>query len=139
LKINSAFFRSREAAKLEHFEIMTVEQKIEWLNERDPFRVWALESDVFCLHCDGVFKAQDVACDGYDEATCPVCRTSGPVDFAELPWWREDLTAKARNGYEWRLVPMGSTAGRPGRLPPQKEGQERRCMICNVPVSRCCC
>ncbi len=127
-----------ETKKMYRLEFMTAEQKIEWLNDSDPFHVWAVNNDVFCLHCDGVFKAQDVACDGNDEPTCPVCKGSSVVDFHGVPWWREDLTAEGDEGYEWRMVPIIAMAARPTRLPSEKE-QERRCMICNVPVSQCCC
>lgn len=99
---------------------MNAEQRIEWLNERDPLHVWTANSDVFCLHCDGVFKAQDVASQ-YDEPTCPVCRTSGVRDFGELPWWREDLIAETEteHGFKrnWIGKPIQAVAGQPGRLP----------------------
>ena len=126
-----------ENRTLNILETMTAEQKIEWLNDRDPIHVWAVDSDVFCLHCDGMFKAQDVACDGDNEPTCPVCKGSSVIDFHGIPWWRDDLVADD-DGYEWRLVRFAAIAGCPGRLPRQKD-EKRRCIICGVSVSQCCC
>ena len=29
----------------------TDEQKVDWLNERDPFHQWAVGDDIYCFHC----------------------------------------------------------------------------------------
>lgn len=100
---------------------MNVEEKISWLNENDPLRQWSVGADVFCLHCDGVFKAEDVASDFVGDPTCPVCIGSTPLDFAEIPWWRDDLVSEKwnKNGYvrKWLNQPICAVAGKPGRLP----------------------
>lgn len=103
---------------------MTTTEKVNWLNERDPFRDWSVDDDVFCLHCDGVFKVQDVACRSGDCPTCPVCHDGTPLDFAEIPWWREDLVSERANKHgfvrKWRGEPVRAVAGKPGQLPPRK-------------------
>ena len=65
---------------------MNANERVEWLNERDPLHQWAVGDDIFCLHCDGVFKAQDVAHGDEDLPVCPVCRDGNPLDFADIPW-----------------------------------------------------
>ena len=90
-----------------------------WLNRVSPKDRWAKGDDVFCLHCDGVFKAEDVACDRDGDPTCPVCQSSTPLDFAHLPWWREDLTKEVdgEEQHEWAVKPIVAEAGRPRILP----------------------
>jgi hypothetical protein len=70
-----------------------------------------------------VFKAQDVARAGGDYPTCPVCRSSNPIDFAGIPWWREDLVdeydIKDCRVRRWRIKPVQAVAGKPTRLPPE--------------------
>ena len=94
---------------------------VDWLNERDPLNEWSVDDDVFCLHCDGVFKVQDVARDYGSYPTCPVCRNSTPIDFHGIPWWREDLVDESDDGEgivrQWRGEPIHGIAGKPGRLP----------------------
>jgi hypothetical protein len=50
-----------------------------------------------------------------------VCNGSTPLDFAEIPWWREDLVSEKwkKNGSvrKWRNQPIRAVAGKPGRLP----------------------
>jgi hypothetical protein len=100
---------------------MNAIEKVNWLNERDPFREWSVDDDVFCLHCDGVFKVQDVvrAADGCP--ICPVCMNSTPIDFAEIPWWREDLVEQTANDdglvNRWLVKPIHAVTGKPGNLP----------------------
>jgi hypothetical protein len=100
---------------------MNAKERVEWLNERDPLRQWSVGDDVFCLHCDGVFKAEDVACDHEGDPTCPLCNSSTPLDFAEIPWWREDLVKQRPDNYRmvntWRVKPVQAIAGKPGHLP----------------------
>jgi hypothetical protein len=100
---------------------MNAEEKVSWLNVCDPFRQWSVGQDVFCLHCDGVFKAEDVLRDYVGHPTCPLCISSTPIDFAEIPWWREDLVAEKvnKNGFvrKWRIKPIKAIAGRPVYLP----------------------
>ena len=112
--MNSVLVKTRK-------ENMNTEEKISWLNERDPLRQWSVGDDVFCLHCDGVFKAEDVASDFEGDPTCPVCISSTPLDFAEIPWWRDDLVSEKWNKNDitrkWRNKPMRAVAGKPGRLP----------------------
>lgn len=73
----------------------------------------------FCLHCDGVWKAEDVACDDEGDPTCPVCSNSTPLDFHDLPWWRKDLVKEIDGDaqYEWHRQPIQAEAGKPGKLP----------------------
>jgi hypothetical protein len=100
---------------------MNAEETVAWLNERDPLRQWSAGDDVYCLHCDGVFKAEDVACDHEGDPTCPLCISSTPLDFDEIPWWREDLVDQTADEKEihnqWRVKPICAEPGKPGRLP----------------------
>jgi hypothetical protein len=68
---------------------MTANERIEWLNARDPLHQWKVGQDVYCLHCDGVFKAEAVAVDGEGDPCCPLCLGATPLDFHPAPWWRE--------------------------------------------------
>jgi hypothetical protein len=108
-------------SKSETEKIMNAEQKIDWLNERDPLNEWAVDDDVFCLHCDGVFKAQDLALASDGCPTCPVCHTNTPLYFHAVPWWREDLVAESETEDDiernWIGKPIGAVAGQPGKLP----------------------
>ncbi len=72
------------------------------------------------MHCDGVFKAQDVFEDEDSDPNCPVCKRSSPIDFHPLPWWREDLTAEVSGPQQhiWRVSPIVATPGKPSVLPP---------------------
>jgi len=71
---------------------MSTAERIEWYNSVNPFRSVKVGDDVFCLHCNGYFKAEDVACDRRGLALCPGCHDGNPADFASMPWWRDDLT-----------------------------------------------
>ena len=77
--------------------------------------------DVYCLHCDAVFKAEDVACDDVGDPTCPLCISSTPLDFAEIPWWREDLVGQTADEKDvinqWCVEPIHAEAGKPTHLP----------------------
>ena len=105
---------------------MNAKERVEWLNERDPLRQWSVGEDVFCLHCDGMFKAEDVACAYEGDPTCPLCNSSTPLDFAEIPWWREDLVDQTADEDEihnqWRVKPIHAETGKPGRLPETGSG-----------------
>ena len=81
---------------------MNAEERVSWLNENDRLRRWSVGEDVFCLHCHGVFKAEDVACDYVGDPTCPLCISSTPLDFAKIPCRR--------------VEPARAVAGKPGRL-----------------------
>jgi hypothetical protein len=100
---------------------MNAEEKIAWLNEHDPLHEWAMGDDVYCLHCDAVFKAEDVACDDVGDPTCPLCISSTPLDFAEIPWWREDLVGQTADEKDvinqWCVEPIHAEAGKPTHLP----------------------
>lgn len=67
---------------------MNAEERISWLNQRDPCHIWRIGQQVHCLHCEGVFKAEDVATDSEGDPTCPHCLDSTPIDFHRKPWWR---------------------------------------------------
>jgi hypothetical protein len=102
---------------------MNAKESVDWLNERDPIREWSVDADVFCLHCDGMFKAQDVACDSEGDPTCPVCRDSTPLDFHGIPWWREDLVDDKE---EWRIKALEAEPGKPGCLPERLKARKRK-------------
>ena len=97
---------------------MNAEERVRWLNARDPLHKWKVGQDVYCLHCDAVFKAEDVGEDFDGLPECPLCDAT-PMDFHALPWWREDLTEECEGGerYRWRGQPIRATPGRPGKLP----------------------
>ena len=97
---------------------LTPAEKAEWLDEVSPTGSWALRDDVFCLHCDAVFKAEDVACDDEGDPTCPVCRTSTPLDFHRLPWWREDLIDETDDGRKWKGQTITAMPGNPRQISP---------------------
>jgi hypothetical protein len=80
--VKTIFMTQSEFAKMESAG------RAEWLSQVSPTNVWAFGDDVFCLHCDGLFKAEDVACDNEGDPTCPLCHSSTPLDFHRLPWWR---------------------------------------------------
>jgi hypothetical protein len=117
---------------------MNAQERIEWLNARDPLHQWKNGQDIYCFHCEAVFKAEDVGEDG-DDPCCPRCEGATPIDFFHLPWWREDLTLEASGShrYIWLVNPIVATPGNPHLLPAHPS--ERRCGICGAPVSRCCC
>jgi hypothetical protein len=98
---------------------MNNEARIEWLNARDPLNKWAVGDDVYCLHCDAVFKAEDVGEDTDGLPECPLC-TATSLDFHTLPWWREDLVdeTSGRALYKWRVPRIRATPGQPRELPP---------------------
>jgi hypothetical protein len=104
---------------------MNAKEKVRWLNARDPLQKWSVGEDVYCLHCDGVFKVDDVSPDyaGYPE--CPVCHGATPIDFHKLPWWRDDLVEQTATKYRmvntWRVEPIRATLGHPSTLPPLKK------------------
>jgi hypothetical protein len=69
-------------------------QKVTWFNERDPINSWKVGQTIFCLHCDGSFKAEEISFyeDKMDHELlpeCPHCNGS-PLDFASFPWWRRE-------------------------------------------------
>jgi hypothetical protein len=105
------------------FAGLTPAQRVAWLDRVSPTNSWAPNDDVFCLHCDAVFKAEDVACDEEGDPTCPLCRSSTPLDFDPLPWWREDLTRSAESEddyeskHEWIGTPITAEPGKPRLLP----------------------
>jgi hypothetical protein len=110
--------------------IMNAKERVDWLNKRDPLHQWSVDDDIFCLHCDGIFKAQDVAQDIEADPTCPVCHTSSPIDFREIPWWREDLVEQSADHEgvfnEWRVEPIHAEAGKPCRLPERKKMRDEQ-------------
>src|ERR1019366_6789504 len=100
------------------FSKMDPAAKVKWLTRVSPTNRWALGDDVFCLHCDGVFKAEDVACDEEGDPTCPVCHSSTLLDFGHLPWWREDLCDQVdtEEQHVWKVTPIQATPGQPYKL-----------------------
>jgi hypothetical protein len=97
---------------------------VEWLTERDPLHKWKIGEDVYCHHCDGVFKAHDVFNDSMDDPNCPLCHHSSPIDFAKEPWWRPDLIEQSASKYRmkntWTVQPIRAKAGKPTWLPTRK-------------------
>jgi hypothetical protein len=71
----------------------TDEQKVDWLNERDPFHQWAVGDDIYCFHCEKIFKAENVVRDKYHDPNCPHCVGSSPMDFIGRgsTLWPDDL------------------------------------------------
>lgn len=98
---------------------LTPQERAIWLDEMSPTATWTLGDDVFCALCDGVWKAEDVACapDGFP--ACPVCLRGTPIEFGSLPWWREDLTDEEpdHGGYSWRVPRIEAEPGKPRKLP----------------------
>lgn len=89
-----------------------------WLDSVSPLSSWALGDDIFCLHCDAVFKAEDVACDADGDPTCPLCKSSTPLDFHVIPWWRDDLIDEDEEvGWSWKGAPVSAIQGKPRTLP----------------------
>ena len=89
-----------------------------WLDGASPTGSWSQGDDIYCLHCDGVFKAEDVACDREGDPTCPLCQSATPLDFHGLPWWRDDLVDEDDDGaHSWKGAPITATPGKPARLP----------------------
>ena len=117
--------RFLESAKMtgKQFSKMDASAKAKWLNRVSPTSKWALGDDVFCLHCDAVFKAEDVACDEEGDPTCPICHSSTPLDFHYLPWWREDLckSVDTDEQHAWKVEPIHATPGQPHRIPKPDE------------------
>ena len=91
------------------------EKRVQWFSKRDPFRTWSVGEDVYCLHCDGVFKAEDIGEDTDGLPECPRCGAT-PLDLAEAPWWREDLISEEAR-YKWLVQPIRATPGQPAQLP----------------------
>jgi len=88
-----------------------------WLDSVSPTSSWSFGDDIFCLHCDGVFKAEDVFCDREGDPTCPVCKSSTPLDFHSMPWWRDDLVDEDKDGCRsWKGAPVTAIPGNPTRL-----------------------
>jgi hypothetical protein len=94
-------------------------QRAEWLSDHSPLRNWSVGDDVFCFHCDGIWKAEDVACNDHGEPTCPVCLKGGPVGLFHSPWWRDDLVAErfGVSRYEWAGRTLRAEPGNPRRVP----------------------
>ena len=101
------------------FATMKPAARAKWLNRVSPTHKWAPGDDVFCLHCDGLFKTEDVACDAEGDPTCPLCHSSTPMDFHHLPRWREDLCKEVDSDEQqtWRVEPIHATPGEPRRIP----------------------
>ncbi len=100
------------------FSRMDAVSKATWLDSVSPTSSWSLGDDVFCLQCDGIFKAEDVACDSEGDPTCPICKSSTPLDFHHIPWWRDDLVGEDSDGGRfWNGKPVTATPGKPSRLP----------------------
>lgn len=88
------------------------------MNDRDPVHEWKCGQDVYCLHCDAVFKAEDVGEDSEGLPECPLCDAT-PLDFFPLPFWRDDLTVAVSEPeqYRWKVPAIRATPGQPGTLP----------------------
>ena len=101
-------------------EDMNAAERVRWLNARDPLHKWKVGQDIYCLHCDGIFKAQDVFEDEEGNPNCPVCKRSSPIDFFPLPWWRDDLTIECGGPQKWmwRVAQIAANPGKPSVLPP---------------------
>jgi hypothetical protein len=98
---------------------MNAKERIEWLNARDPLHQWKVGQDVYCLHCEAVFKAEDIGEDAEGLLGCPLCGAT-PLDLHSEPWWREDLTEEKLE-HVWRVEPIRATPGQPRKLPPSAE------------------
>jgi hypothetical protein len=76
------------------------------------------------MHCEAVFKAEDVGedCDSFPE--CPLCGAT-PLDLFPEPWWRADLIDQkcSRDSMvdTWRVPPICGVPGQP-RIPPPQAG-----------------
>jgi hypothetical protein len=100
------------------FSKMSPAQRAFWLDSVSPTSSWSFGDDIFCMHCDGVFKAEDVGCDDEGDPTCPVCRNATPLDFHKMPWWREDLIAENAAGRrKWIGKSIKAESGKPRNLP----------------------
>jgi hypothetical protein len=102
--------------------VLEPEKRVAWFNRLSPIAKWKAGEDVFCLACDGLFKAEDVVCDKMGYPACPICQAGSPIEFAALPWWREDLTEEAEPvrgmpQYRWAGPPLKAEAGKPRKLP----------------------
>jgi hypothetical protein len=95
-----------------------------WLSFHSPLNNWRAGQDVFCFHCDGVWKSEDVACNESGDPTCPVCLDSSPLGFSPLPWWRADLVVE-RYGlpqFQWASEAVTAEPGKPRTLPAPNGG-----------------
>lgn len=92
---------------------MNAKDRVEWFNVRDPLNKWKVGQDVYCLHCEAVFKAEDIGVDSDGLPECPSCGAT-PLDLHHVPWWREDLTNDSK---QWLVPPIRAVAGRVGKLP----------------------
>jgi hypothetical protein len=93
--------------------------KLEKINQRDPFNQWAAGQTVFCLHCDCYWLIEDTAVDPDGLLECPSCRAT-PMDFAPVPWWREDLTlaeGPSASEHKWKNEPIRGVPGKYQHLP----------------------
>jgi hypothetical protein len=103
------------------FATMLPKARAEWLNKVSPTGTWKFGDDIFCLQCDAVFKAEDVACDPEGDPTCPLCHSSTPLDFHNLPWWRDDLTKEVddeeQQQHAWKVEPITATPSKPRVIP----------------------
>jgi hypothetical protein len=101
---------------------MNAKDRVRWLNARDPLHKWSVGQDVYCLHCEAVFKAEDVGEDFDNLPECPLCKAT-PLDFFTEPFWREDLIDQKVVGDRfvntWRVPPICAVPGQPRVLPPQ--------------------
>ena len=85
----------------------TMEQKwVDLFNEVDPFNQWQVGDNVYCLHCDECFKAEEVRFEiekgargiEFMYAVCPYEGCDGTaMDFAHEPWWREGVESASNN------------------------------------------
>lgn len=118
LLVHRTFVIQTQAMTQNEFKTLKPDARAKWLNEVSPTNSWAFKDDVFCHHCDGLFKAEDVACDKDGDPTCPLCYASTPLDFHKLPWWREDLCNEpdGDEGYTWKVEPLHAISGQPRRI-----------------------
>lgn len=66
---------------------MNDQERVAWFNSVDPLHAWYVGQDVYCLHCEGSFKAEDVEEDSDGLACCPGFGCNGsPLDFSPDPW-----------------------------------------------------
>lgn len=102
--------------------VMNAKDRVDWLNVRMPWQKWEVGQDIYCLHCDAVFKAEDVGEDHEGLPECPLCDAT-PLDFHDKPFWREDLVEQAvvrgRLVNIWKAEPILATPGQPRQLPPE--------------------
>jgi hypothetical protein len=70
---------------------MNFQDRVDWLNERDPLHFWSVAELIVCGHCERNFKAEDYGkyADRFEDLPCcPFCEAT-PLDF--WPWekWQD--------------------------------------------------